>query len=87
MKLDVQVQTAPSASAASTNPDDRATAFQAGTAIPEAHSGTQLLVEAYVFIWIIIMVYVMILWLRQRGIARRLDTLERAIDKADAAKK
>ena len=46
-------------------------------------SGERLLVEAYVFIWIIAMVFVQLMWLRQRGIGRRLDALERAIDKHD----
>lgn len=74
----------PQAAPASSNPDARATTFEA-SAIPEAHSGTQLLVEAYVFIWIVVMVYVLIMWLRQRGIVRRLDALETAIDRKDKA--
>jgi hypothetical protein len=67
----------------STSPDARATAFEAGAPIPEAHSGTKLLVTAYVLIWIIVMVFVQIMWLRQRGIAKRLATLESAIDRKD----
>jgi hypothetical protein len=70
---------------ASSSPDDRAQAFEAqtGAPIPEVQSGERLLVEAYVFIWIIAMVFVQLMWLRQRGIGRRLDALERAIDKHD----
>ena len=79
-------ETQPSAKPASTNPDDRAQAFEAqqGSPIPEAHSGERLLVMAYGFIWVIAMIFVQLMWLRQRGIARRLETLEKALDKADA---
>lgn len=58
---------------------------QQGAPIPEQHSGVRLLVEAYVFIWIIAMIFVQITWLRQRGLARRIDSLERALDKAEAS--
>jgi hypothetical protein len=70
---------------ASSNPDDRAQTFEAqqGAPIPEAHSGERLLVMAYGFIWVIAMVFVFLMWQRQRGIARRLDTLERALEKAE----
>jgi hypothetical protein len=79
-------QTEPSAKPASSNPDDRAQAFEAqqGAPIPESHSGERLLVMAYGFIWVIAMIFVQLMWLRQRGIARRLETLERALEKADA---
>jgi hypothetical protein len=70
----------------SSNPDDRAQTFEAqqGAPIPEAHSGERLLVMAYGFIWVIAMVFVQLMWLRQRGLSRRLETLEKALDKADA---
>ena len=71
---------------ASSNPDDRAQTFEAqqGAPIPEAHSGERLLVMAYGFIWVIAMIFVQLMWLRQRGLSRRLETLEKALDKADA---
>jgi hypothetical protein len=77
--------TATQAKPASSNPDDRAQTFEAqqGAPIPEAHSGERLLVMAYGFIWIIAMVFVQLMWLRQRGLTRRLETLEKALDKAD----
>jgi hypothetical protein len=70
---------------ASSNPDDRAQAFEAqqGAPIPEAHSGERLLVMAYGFIWVIAMVFVQLMWLRQRGLSRRLETLEKALEKAE----
>jgi hypothetical protein len=69
---------------ASSSPDDRAQTFEAqqGAPIPEAHSGEKLLVTAYAFIWVIAMTFVLATWFRQRTIARRIDELERAIDKA-----
>jgi hypothetical protein len=72
---------------ASSNPDDRAQAFEAqqGAPIPEAHSGEKLLVTAYACIWVIAMIFVMMMWLRQRKLSERLATLEKAIDKADKA--
>jgi hypothetical protein len=60
---------------------------QQGAPIPEQHSGVRLLVEAYAFIWIVAMVFVQLTWLRQRGLSRRLDSLERALDKAESQKK
>ncbi len=70
---------------ASSSPDDRAQSFEAqsGAPIPEVQSGERLLVEAYIFFWVVAMVFVQLMWLRQRGIARRLDALEQAIDKHD----
>jgi hypothetical protein len=82
-------QPTPTASSSS-SPDDRAQSFEAqqGAPIHEVQSGERLLVEAYVAIWIIAMVFVQLTWLRQRAIARRLDELERALDaKATKAEK
>lgn len=77
--------TATQAKPASSNPDDRAQTFEAqqGAPIPEAHSGEKLLVTAYALIWVIAMVFVQLMWLRQRGLSQRLETLEKALDKAD----
>ena len=79
----IDQQAAPASS--SNNPDDRAQTFEAqqGSPIPEAHSGARLLVTAYAFIWFVVMCFVLIMWMRQRGISRRIDALERAIDKAE----
>lgn len=70
---------------ASSAPEDRAQTFEAqqGSPIPEAHSGERLLVMAYIFIWLVAMAFVLVMWMRQRGISRRIDALERAIDKAE----
>jgi hypothetical protein len=80
-----QQQDQPQAKPASSNPDDRAQTFEAqqGAPIPEAHSGERLLVMAYGFIWVIAMVFVQLMWLRQRGLSRRLETIETALDKAE----
>ena len=81
----IQQDTQTQAKPASSNPDDRAQAFEAqqGAPIPEAHSGERLLVMAYGFIWVIVMVFVQLMWLRQKGLVQRLETLEKALDKAD----
>jgi CcmD family protein len=70
---------------ASSSPDDRAQTFEAqqGSPIPEAHSGERLLVTAYMVIWVLAMGFVLVMWMRQRTISRRIDALERAIDKAE----
>jgi hypothetical protein len=62
---------------------------QEGAPIPQVQSGERLLVEAYVLIWIIAMVFVQLMWLRQRAIGRRLDALESALDagEKDAGRK
>ncbi len=70
-------QPAPSASAAAP-----ITSFEAqeGAPIPEQHSGTKLLVSAYIVFWVIAMVFVQLTWLRQRTLAKRVADLERALD-------
>jgi hypothetical protein len=81
-------QTSPSASSAPSSPDDRATSFQPVEGNPtEQHSGTTLLVEAYVVLWVILMTWLLLLWRKQKGLNARLDDLERAIDKAAAPEK
>ena len=64
------------------------TSFEAqqGSPIPEQHSGFKLLVTAYIAFWLIAMVFVLVTWLRQRGLARKVDDLERAIDRVDEQK-
>jgi hypothetical protein len=59
------------------------TTFQAqeGAPIPEQHSGVRLLVTAYIVIWVIAMVFVQLTWLRQRSLARKVESLERTLDK------
>jgi amino acid permease len=57
---------------------------QQGNPIAEHRSGEQLLVEAYIFIWIIAIVFVGSMWMRQRAIGKRLNDLEAALDRAAA---
>jgi hypothetical protein len=68
-----------------TSPDDRATEF---TAVQggERYSGATLLVYAYEAIWLIMMVWLLLLWRKQRSLNARLDGLEAAIDRAAASK-
>ncbi len=77
--------TSPSSTA---SPDSRATDFRAvegGAA--EQYSGATLLVEAYAAIWLVLMAWLLLMWRKQAKLAERLDGLEAAIDRAEAAKK
>jgi len=65
-------------------PDGRSTTFQAVEGGPEQHSGTTLLVEAYAVLWVILMVWLLLVWRRQKDVGARLDDLEKAIDRAAA---
>lgn len=65
----------------STNPNDRATTFQAVEG-GEQHSGAVLLVEAYAAIWLFLLAFVLVQWRRQATLHARLDELEGVIDRA-----
>jgi hypothetical protein len=67
-----------------TTPDGRSTTFQPVEGGGETRSGSTLLVEAYVVLWMILMAWLVMLWRKQAGLTARLDDLERAIDKAAA---
>ncbi len=81
-----EVRAAGAADSPKGTPEDRATSFEAqqGNPIAESRSGEQLLVEAYIFIWIIAIVFVGSMWMRQRAITKRLADLEAALDRAAA---
>jgi hypothetical protein len=76
--------TNPAKPADSSTPDGRSTTFQAVEGGEEHHSGTTLLVEAYSILWIILMVWLLVVWRRQKDVGARLDDLEKAIDRAAA---
>ncbi len=65
----------------STNPNDRATTFQAVEG-GEQHSGTVLLVEAYAAIWLFLLGFVLLQWRKQAKLHARLDELEKVVDRA-----
>jgi hypothetical protein len=67
-------------------PDDRTTAFHSVDTTADQGLGTTLLVEAYSAIWIIMMGFVLLGWRKQGALNVRLDELEKAIDKSEAAK-
>lgn len=72
---------------ASTTPDDRSTSFRAVEGGPEMRSGTVLLVEAYAAIWIVLMVWLLMLWRKQRSLHERLDQVEAALTRAEKARR
>jgi CcmD family protein len=68
-------------------PDGRSTDFKPVEGAPaEQYSGGALLVEAYAAIWLIIVAWLFMMWRKQSSLAARLDGLEAAIDRAEAAK-
>ena len=80
-----QTSAAPGAPSASAKADDRSTTFQAVEGGAETRSGSTLMVEAYVVLWLILLTWIVLLWRKQSGLNARLDDLERAIDKAAKA--
>lgn len=62
-------------------PGDRATTFQAVEG-GEQHSGAVLLVEAYAAIWLFLLGFVLLQWVKQAKLHARLDELERVVDRA-----
>jgi hypothetical protein len=63
-------------------PDDRSTSFVAVEGGAESRSGELLLVEAYSVLWFILLVWVGLLWKKQSQLHRRLDDLDKVLDKA-----
>jgi hypothetical protein len=80
-------ETSAPATAASGKAQDegRSTTFQAVEGGAETRSGSTLMVEAYVVLWLILLTWIVLLWRKQSGLNARLDDLERAIDKAAKA--
>jgi CcmD family protein len=74
------------APSASTTPDDRSTSFRPVEGGTEMRSGTVLLVEAYAAIWLVLMVWLVMLWNKQRSLHGRLDDVERALARAEKAR-
>jgi len=83
MRLDIPPGPPPTPPKDSSNPNDRATTFQAVEG-GEQHSGAVLLVEAYAAIWLFLLGFVLIQWRRQAALHARLDDLERVVDRAAA---
>lgn len=78
--------TSGSAAPAASQSGDRATAFQSVEGGNEQRSGAVLMVEAYALVWLFILGWVAMLWMRQRKLDARLDGLEAAIDRAERAR-
>jgi hypothetical protein len=58
------------------------TAFQAVGNAPEEHSGFNLMVAAYAFIWIAMMVWLLTMWSKGKSLDARISDLDKAIDRA-----
>ncbi len=66
------------------SPDDRSTTFQPVEGGAEQRSGSQLLVEGYAVLWILLMGWLLFQWRRQGALNARIDGLEQALDRAAA---
>lgn len=71
-----QPTAAPSASTAA----DRATTYQSAPA-GETVSGGPLLVAAYAFVWVIVLLAVARVFMRQSDVSKKIEDLERQIEK------
>ncbi|WP_394837468.1 hypothetical protein LVJ94_11220 [Pendulispora rubella] len=84
--MTVQHSSSP-ATGSGANPQESATPgtqFQAVDAGGETRSGSTLMVEAYVVLWVILMGWILLLWRKQAALNARIDDLDRVLDKAAA---
>ena len=77
----------PAPAQAPTTPEGRATEFRAVEGGGEVHSGTVLLVEAYVALWLILFGFIWITFRKQRRLDARIVELENALDRASKEKR
>ncbi|MGZ3417432.1 MAG: hypothetical protein ACXVEF_29855 [Polyangiales bacterium] len=70
----------PAPSAAPSSAGDRATTYQAAPA-GEQVSGGPLLVAAYAFVWVIVLLAVARVFMRQSDVTKKIEELERQIEK------
>ena len=81
--------TAPSTSAAtetSASTGDRASAFRAVTGNTEKVNGGALLVVAYAFVWLVVMIVIARIFTRQTAVAAKLDALDAEVKAAALSK-
>ncbi len=67
-------------------PSDRATTFQPVTGGTEQRDGLKLMVTAYAIVWLVLMGWVVMVWLRQRILDDRIRALGIAIEKVAKAR-
>ncbi|MFO7179348.1 MAG: CcmD family protein [Pseudomonadota bacterium] len=65
-----------------TTPSERSTEFAPVEGGPETTSAEALLVAAYLLMWAILLTFVLLSWLRQKRLDRRVAELERALGTA-----
>jgi CcmD family protein len=64
-----------------TTPEDRSMAFRAVEGGTPMQSGEKLLVEAYAAIWVLVMIFLVSMFRRQKQIDARIASLEVALEK------
>jgi uncharacterized membrane protein len=72
---------------AKTDPGDRSTEFVPVQGGPESTSATTLLVSAYVGMWAILFLFVLLSWRKQQRIDQRLAQIDRALGALGNAEK
>ena len=70
----------------SKRPEDRSAEFVAVEGGKETANAGTLLVAAYLVMWALLLGFVYIGWRRSQRLALRLDSLEKALDRHEAAK-
>ncbi len=62
-------------------PSDRSTTFQPVTGGAEQRDGMKLMVTAYAIVWLVLLGWVIMVWLRQRVLDDRIRELSGTIDR------
>jgi CcmD family protein len=70
----------PAAAPSTSTAADRATTYQSAPS-GEAVSGGPLLVAAYAFVWVIVLLAVARVFMRQSDVSKKIEDLERQIEK------
>lgn len=79
------LQTPAPATTATTSPGDRSTGFEPVQGGADSVSAQGLLVSAYLIMWALLLLFVLLGWRRQQQLAKRVADLEKALDRAEGA--
>ena len=67
-------------------PSDRSTTFQPVAGGNEQRDGMKLMVAAYAIVWLVLLGWVIMVWLRQRFLDDRIRALDNAIERIAKAR-
>jgi CcmD family protein len=71
--------------ATTTAPADRSTGFEPVQGGTDTVSAQGLLVAAYLIMWALLLLFLLLGWRRQQQLSRRISDLEKALDRAEGA--